>query len=79
MLVKVIPSPDTGLEPVAVKVFGDKTELIIDREVERHVLVELNAAGFGAKVRVRPCSRATVQPGHPHAQLHRCFMHTHGP
>nr|BAU37043.1 ethanolamine kinase [Chlamydomonas asymmetrica] len=50
MLVKVAPPADSGLNPVAVKVFGDKTELLIDRDTERHVLLKLNEAGFGAKV-----------------------------
>mmetsp|Transcript_13939 Transcript_13939/g.37215 ORF Transcript_13939/g.37215 Transcript_13939/m.37215 type:complete len:456 (+) Transcript_13939:67-1434(+) len=39
-----------GLRPVAVKVFGDKTELLIDREKELEMLLHLNRAGFGAKV-----------------------------
>lgn len=73
MLVKVTPPSGTGLEPVAVKVFGDKTELIIDREVERHVLVELNAAGFGAKVGMQQCTCCTCQLACSHAHVnHRC-------
>uniref|UniRef100_A0A7S0VNF9 ethanolamine kinase n=1 Tax=Polytomella parva TaxID=51329 RepID=A0A7S0VNF9_9CHLO len=50
ILVKADPSGFNGLSPVAVKVFGDKTELLIDREVEKTVLVQLNQHGFGAKV-----------------------------
>lgn len=50
LLVKVSPGPATGLWPVAVKVFGDKTELLIDRAAELQVLVTLNQAGFGAQV-----------------------------
>lgn len=34
------------------KVFGAKTELIIDRKRELELLLQLNAAGFGATVRV---------------------------
>ncbi|EFJ52542.1 choline, partial [Volvox carteri f. nagariensis] len=50
LLVKVEPPPP--LQPVAVKVrvFGDKTELLIDREAEKHLLLRLNQAGFGALV-----------------------------
>ncbi len=32
------------------QVFGDKTELLIDREAELRLLVTLNKAGFGARV-----------------------------
>lgn len=60
MLVKVTP-PVGGPPPVAVKVFGDKTELIIDRDAEKHVLVELNRAGFGAQVR----GRRQLRPARP--------------
>jgi ethanolamine kinase len=38
------------LQPVAVKVFGDKTELLIDRQTELATLIKLGEAGFGAKV-----------------------------
>lgn len=55
LLVKVSPPESSGLRPVAVKVFGEKTELLIDRELERDVLLQLNAAGFGAKVRLILC------------------------
>ncbi|KAG2428047.1 hypothetical protein HXX76_012031 [Chlamydomonas incerta] len=48
LLVKV--EPPAPLQPVAVKVFGDKTELLIDREAEKHTLLRLNAVGFGAPV-----------------------------
>ncbi len=50
LLVKVAPPASSGVAPVAVKVFGDKTELLIDREAELAILLQLNAAGFGAKV-----------------------------
>lgn len=42
------------LEPVAVKVFGEKTELLIDREAEARAVVALSAQGFGPKVRAGP-------------------------
>ncbi|KAG2443142.1 hypothetical protein HYH02_009553 [Chlamydomonas schloesseri] len=48
LLVKV--EPPVTLQAVAVKVFGDKTELLIDREAEKHTLLQLNAVGFGAPV-----------------------------
>ncbi|PNW82726.1 hypothetical protein CHLRE_06g291600v5 [Chlamydomonas reinhardtii] len=48
LLVKV--EPPAPLQAVAVKVFGDKTELLIDREAEKHTLLRLNAVGFGAPV-----------------------------
>ncbi|MEW5314879.1 MAG: hypothetical protein WDW38_006342 [Sanguina aurantia] len=50
LLVKVDPGCESGLDPVAVKVFGAKTELIIDRKRELELLLQLNAAGFGAMV-----------------------------
>jgi hypothetical protein len=36
--------------PAPRQVFGDKTELLIDREAEKHTLLRLNAVGFGAPV-----------------------------
>ncbi|GIL68076.1 hypothetical protein Vafri_21390 [Volvox africanus] len=48
LLVKV--DPPAPLPAVAVKVFGDKTELLIDREAEKGLLLKLNAVGFGAPV-----------------------------
>ena len=39
------------MEPVAVKVVGEKTELLIDREAEARAVVALSAQGFGPKVR----------------------------
>ena len=48
LIVKVAPS-ETHLAPVAFKVFGKKTELLVDREKERKTLMTLNSAGFGAK------------------------------
>jgi thiamine kinase-like enzyme len=48
LIVKVTPSG--GLDPVLFKVFGEKTELLVDREQELKTLVRLNALGFGAQV-----------------------------
>lgn len=47
---KLSPRADLGLEPVMFKVFGDKTEQIIDREAEKVVVVALGVQGFGPKV-----------------------------
>jgi len=35
---------------LVVRVFGDNTELLIDRERELRMLTQLNACGFGARV-----------------------------
>lgn len=64
LLVKVSPHSRHGLEPVAFKVFGHKTELLIDREQELQVLLKLNSCGFGAKV-----SQTALQAGQPDIQL----------
>eukprot|EP00955_Chlamydomonas_euryale_P089936 364500-Chlamydomonas_euryale.AAC.41 len=50
LLVKVTPTQHAGLQPVAVKVFGNKTELLIDRQKELQQLHKLNSCGFGAEV-----------------------------
>lgn len=50
LLLKVSPKESAGLAPVVVRIFGDCTELLIDRPRESKVLVQLNKAGFGAKV-----------------------------
>ncbi|GMH39128.1 hypothetical protein BSKO_07026 [Bryopsis sp. KO-2023] len=49
-LLKVSPKADSGVSPVVVRIFGPFTELLVDREREARVLVQLNQAGFGAKV-----------------------------
>jgi thiamine kinase-like enzyme len=51
---------------VAVKVFGEKTELLIDREAEAKAVVALGAAGFGPKVSARQAARAAspLAPAH---------------
>ncbi|KAG1677822.1 hypothetical protein FOA52_008586 [Chlamydomonas sp. UWO 241] len=50
LLVKVTPTTHTHLTPVAVKVFGNKTELLVDRVKELEQLLKLNECGFGAEV-----------------------------
>ena len=35
---------------MAAKLFGEKTELLIDRDAERQVVVDLSRQGFGPKV-----------------------------
>lgn len=47
---RLMPKAEFGLEPVMFKVFGDKTEQIIDREAEKVVVVALGNQGFGPKV-----------------------------
>jgi len=37
--------------PVVVRIFGDKSEIYIDRQREIKILLRLNEAGFGAKAR----------------------------
>ena len=47
-------APPKGAEhigAVALRVFGDNTEVLIDRQLELEELLQLNAAGFGAPVR----------------------------
>ncbi|GBF91539.1 hypothetical protein Rsub_04279 [Raphidocelis subcapitata] len=39
-----------ALEPAVVKVFGDKTELLVDRRAEAKAVVALGAQGFGPRV-----------------------------
>lgn len=51
VLYKLVPPADSkALKPLAVKVFGDKTEMYVDRDKEAQVLVDLNRTGFGPKV-----------------------------
>ena len=50
MLLKLAAPSASGLPPVVVRIFGDKSEIYIDREREIQVLLRLNDAGFGAKV-----------------------------
>ncbi len=51
LLWKLTPSLKSGLGPVVVRVFGEQTDLLIDRERERGDLLQLNEAGFGAPVK----------------------------
>ena len=51
VLLKLQPADCHQLEPVLFRIFGDKTDLLIDREQEARVILQLNAAGFGAQVR----------------------------
>ena len=50
MLWKLTPKLETGLGPVIVRIFGEQTDLLIDREREKEVLLQLNQAGFGGPV-----------------------------
>lgn len=50
ILVKATPASQHGLEPVAVKVFGAKTDMLIDRDMETAVAQGLAGHGFGPKV-----------------------------
>ncbi|WIA15359.1 hypothetical protein OEZ85_002023 [Tetradesmus obliquus] len=47
---KLAPRPELGLAPVMFKVFGEKTEQIIDRSAERVIVVALGEQGFGPQV-----------------------------
>jgi hypothetical protein len=62
---KISPAAGLGLQPVMFKVFGDKTEQIIDREAEKVVVVALGEQGFGPKVRGAAASASLrcVGPG----------------
>ena len=51
VLLKLQPTDCCQLEPVLFRIFGDKTDLLIDREQEARVILQLNTAGFGAQVR----------------------------
>lgn len=50
LIVKVSPPDEDHLAPVAFKIFGEKTELLVDRDQELQTLIRLNVAGFGAQV-----------------------------
>jgi hypothetical protein len=52
---KLTPRAELGLAPVMFKVFGEKTEQIIDRSAERVIVVALGKQGFGPQV-----SRLTI-------------------
>ncbi|BDA42425.1 probable ethanolamine kinase [Coccomyxa sp. Obi] len=50
LLWKLTPPLKSGLGPVVVRVFGEQTDLLIDRDREKEVLLQLNQAGFGAPI-----------------------------
>lgn len=50
VLLRVAPPEGSGLPPVLVRVFGENTEQLIDREGELRRVLALNRFGFGAKV-----------------------------
>ena len=52
VLLKVEAPKGAGIDSVIVRVFGDNTEIYIDREREIQVLLRLNEAGFGAQARL---------------------------
>lgn len=74
LLVKVTPADRHGLDPVAVKVFGNKTELLINRDSELEMLLKLNSFGFGAKVHAEISISRDMQIGHGSA-VHTGSMH----
>jgi ethanolamine kinase len=51
LLWKLTPKLESGLSPVVARVFGEQTDLLIDRAREKEVVLQLNQAGFGAPVR----------------------------
>ena len=51
LLWKLTPKLESGLAPVVARVFGEQTDLLIDRPREKEVVLQLNQAGFGAPVR----------------------------
>lgn len=62
LLWKLIPAEGTGLAPVVVRVFGQQTDKLIDREAEQQALLQLNKAGFGAQVCMCLASQTTLAP-----------------
>ena len=49
VLLKVEAPKGAGIDSAIVRVFGDNTEMYIDREREIRVLLRLNEHGFGAQ------------------------------
>ena len=47
-------SPSGANEPVLVRVFGDNTDIVIDRKAEEVVSLQIYKAGFGAEVQSLP-------------------------
>lgn len=66
VLLKVAaPAGAPAPSPAVVRIFGDKSEIYIDREREIKILLRLNDAGFGAKARAhRPWHSAGHPSGH---------------
>ncbi len=64
LLWKLTPKLESGLSPVVVRIFGEQTDLLIDREREKEVLLQLNQAGFGAP----------VQPSETPLSIHGQYM-----
>jgi hypothetical protein len=62
VLLKVEAPADSGVESAIVRVFGDNTDMYIDREREIQVLLRLNEAGFGAQARLRTCWHHSATP-----------------
>ena len=60
LLWKVLPPEESGLGPVVVRVFGEETDRLIDRERELRLLLQMSEAGFGARVRVSVWPAAVV-------------------
>lgn len=62
VLLKLAAPQGAGPGPVALRVFGENTEVLIDRHEELGVLLQLNAAGFGAPVRQQNESGMSAVP-----------------
>ena len=60
VLLKVAAPKGSGIESAIVRVFGDNTEMYIDRDREIQVLLRLNEAGFGAKASLF-CAAAMIR------------------
>ncbi|KAK9842050.1 hypothetical protein WJX81_006195 [Elliptochloris bilobata] len=50
LLWKVLPPKESGLGAVVVRVFGEETNRLINRDRELRLVLQLNEAGFGARV-----------------------------
>lgn len=73
ILWKVAPAERLRLEPVVLRVFGKQTDKIIDRYNEQKVLLQVNKAGFGAKVCALPFpSHSTAGQGGSDQELRCC-------
>ena len=46
--------------PVVLRVFGEKTDLVIDRDMEAHVLLHVSRAGFGSQVKASRIPRLII-------------------